>query len=68
MRLITHPDRLVVRFSASEVAEVGGPTKGAEITYRNGLLDNISCWLFKQSNLEPIIDRLQNLADTVVYH
>lgn len=66
MRLVQHPDRTVVQFSATEVASAGGPPKGCEITYRNGLLDNLSSWLFKQSYLEPVIDRLQQLADKEV--
>lgn len=57
----------VVRFSASEVVAAGGPPIGAVITYRNGRLDDLSSWLFKQSYLIPVIDKLQSLADKEVY-
>lgn len=66
MQVKRDQDATIVRFSATEVASVGGPPKGCEITYRNGLLDNLSSWLFKQSYLEPVIDRLQQLADKEV--
>ena len=57
----------VVRFSATEVAAAGGPPIGATITYRNGRLDDLSSWLFKQCGLSPVIDKLQSIADREVY-
>ena len=69
MRLITHPDRIVVRFSASEVASVGLPPKSAQVEYDAQLrLETYSGWLDKQSRFEPGIDQLVAMADTLVYH
>lgn len=56
-------NEIVVTFTAADVQSLGGPPKGCSIKYRNGMLDDLSAWLFKQSNLEPLIDRLQALAD-----
>lgn len=57
-------DEIVVTFTAADVQSLGGPARGCSIKYRNGMLDDLSAWLFKQTNLEPLIDRLQALADT----
>ena len=48
MRLITHPDRTVVKFSATELQSVGLPPRPAYVSYRSGLLDDHSTWLDKQ--------------------
>lgn len=68
MRLITHPDRTVVKFSATELQSVGLPPRPAYVSYRSGLLDDHSTWLDKQSCFEPGIDKLIALADQLVYH
>lgn len=56
-------DEIVVTFTAADVQSLGGPARGCSIKYRNGMLDDLSAWLFKQTNLDTLIDRLQSLAD-----
>ena len=69
MRLITHPDRIVVRFSASEVASVGLPPKSAQVEYdAQRRLSTYSGWTDKCPGFAAGLDKLIALADTVVYH
>ncbi len=69
MRLVQHPDRTVVQFSATELQEVGLPPKPAFVEYDAGLrLSTYSAFLGKSSWHEPGIDKLIALADRLVYH
>lgn len=67
MRLITHPDRTVVKFSATELQSVGLPPRCAFVEYDAGLrLSTYSSFLGKSSWHEPGIDKLVAIADKEV--
>lgn len=57
---------ITVVFSADEAEAAGLPKRGLFIRYKNGLLDDFSCWLFKQCSFEAGIDKLQEIADKEV--